>query len=719
VSNLGQAGPAPSRLRDLVSFTAEKAATLPAEGFDLKAGPGGNLRVLRRLRAFKGASAPARRLILSVLATTVGALAFTAAPALAAAPEAPVTEAPSPIAGTTATFKGELIPGATTEKVSYHFAYSPGPGAMCTESGLTAPAEPFPEAEDDHTKITQAVAGLEAQTEYTVCLIAANPAEPAESNVGSSETFTTLASKPVVVTQSTSSVTPFAATLQAEVNPENQTTTSCTFEYGKVITEHKTPCEQATLEGGSPELATLTVSGLKSASAYHYRVVVKNATGEVKGTGTAAEEEFTTLTAEAPIVEGESAPAPKAAEARLEAVVNANYQEVTKCEFRYGTSPSLATSTTVDCEPATLEGLYGPQGVGVSVTGLAPETIYYYRVVARNATGPVEGAIEHFTTGPPGQPEAKPANPVTGTTATLNGVLNLGQEGNPGSYEFIYRESKTACQGVGETAAGGGASGGKEEAVAAELAGLLPKHTYTFCLLAHNEAGEPSVLSTPVTFETGVVASSQVETTGAAMVTATSAVLTGELNPGGEAAYYFEYGTAPCDEVAATCGMATAESAPVTGETELPVSPTSVTGLQPATLYHYWLVVKNALGAVHSAPSEFRTVATQAEVEAEEAAGRKPAEEAAAAAAAVSRREAEAANGQAAAAVVAAAEKKKYEELAVETTALLTPKLLPATVPPKATAPKVVRCKKGFAKKHNKCVRHERRKKYGVAKKKQ
>jgi hypothetical protein len=516
-----------------------------------------------------------------------------------------------------------------------------------------------------------------------------------------------LAAFPGVLGQSVPSVTPFEAHLEATVNAGEEPageTTECHFEYGEaVITEHKVPCEQGTLPGsleGGEQGVSANATGLTPKTLYHYRIVLKNATGEAKGTS-----EFTTLTLEAPIVEGESAPAPKAAEARLEAVVNANYQEVTQCEFQYGTSPSLATSATAGCEPATLEGLFGGQGVGASVSGLTPETIYYYRVVATNATGPVEGTIEHFTTGPPAKPELLKAEPITGTTATLSGVLNPKQEGNPGSYEFLYRQSRSECQGgtpeEDKLTPTQGAAGSIGEAATAEVTGLLPKLQYTFCLLARNEAGETTV-SAPVTFETGVVAPEQIEAANAEAATTTSVEFASEFNPGGEATYYFEYGTAPCTPAA--CGEKSAALL-AHGITEQSLPPIGVSGLAPGTIYHYWLVVTNASGTIHSSPSQFRTAETPAEAEAEAAAERKPAEEGAAAAAAVSRREAEAASGQAAAAAAAAGEKKKYEELAAETTALLTPKLASTTAPPKATAPKVVRCKKGFAKKHKRCVK--------------
>src|SRR5271154_3111465 len=75
----------------------------------------------------------ARRLTLSVLATTLGALAFTAAPVWAAAPEAPVTIEPAQsITGTSAVLTGTLNPHSSA-KVGGYFAYSAPEGLTCAE----------------------------------------------------------------------------------------------------------------------------------------------------------------------------------------------------------------------------------------------------------------------------------------------------------------------------------------------------------------------------------------------------------------------------------------------------------------------------------------------------------------------------------------------------------------------------------------------------------
>lgn len=93
-----------------------------------------------------------------------------------------------------------------------------------------------------------------------------------------------------------------------------------------------------------------------------------------------------------------------------------------------------------------------------------------------------------------------------------------------------------------------------------------------------------------------------VRTGGAAQVAQTSATLTGSVNPNGlHTTYYFEIGpgvnryttnTGPTDAGAGTKGVAAAAG---------------LTGLAPATKYHYRLVATNAKGATRGADRSFTT----------------------------------------------------------------------------------------------------------------
>jgi hypothetical protein len=322
------------------------------------------------------------------LIALLAVLAFSATPALAAAPETPEALKPNPIGATSATFRGVINPLTGTGRVSYRFEYTEG--GVCA-GAATAPAlAPFPQIEGNHEEVAVPVTGLEASTSYSVCLVAANPAEEAELTESPSVVFMTLPSQPLVTHESTSTPTPSGMTLQAEVNPENQQTELCTFEYGATVAYGKvTPCEPSTLAGSSVQTVTAHLKSLESGQTLHWRVAVRNATGEAKGADQS-------VTAEAPIVgvgsENVSAITPFTA--HVAGMLNPNYQGA-DCGFQYWTT--IVAEKEVSCEPNFLEG-FGEQAVAVTLSGLEANQTYHYRIHAQNLTGEGNGAEETFKT---------------------------------------------------------------------------------------------------------------------------------------------------------------------------------------------------------------------------------------------------------------------------------------------------------------------------------
>ena len=93
-----------------------------------------------------------------------------------------------------------------------------------------------------------------------------------------------------------------------------------------------------------------------------------------------------------------------------------------------------------------------------------------------------------------------------------------------------------------------------------------------------------------------------VHVTGAAQVTQTSATLTGTVDPNGlQTTYYYEYGTA--------AGKYTARTGPAdAGSGTKPVAAAAgLTGLTPATTYHFRLVATNAKGTTTGNDHAFKT----------------------------------------------------------------------------------------------------------------
>jgi WD40-like Beta Propeller Repeat len=325
------------------------------------------------------------------------------------------------------------------------------------------------------------------------------------------------------------------------------------------------------------------------------------------------------------------APAPvsvegvKASEATLLGVLNpgkegaAGTYELGTYEFLYAKSSTTCEGESRAPESPGISLGGGMEGVTQSVSGLEAGAEYTVCLLARNGVKgeDVLGPAVHFTTAFPfvEAPEAKPANPIAATEATLHGVLNPKSErtSEPGSDEFVYRQSTTECQRENpetgqkeneKTAAAEKAPEGHEgEAAEAKLSELSPGTTYTICLRVVNKAGEEQV-SSPETFTTSAEAPT-VEETYVTDVSSTSTTLVARINPGGaHTTYRFEYATEteykPVPNGEGVVGEGTAG---------VLVSVHMQEGLAPGTTYHYRVVASNTRG---SAPLTDHTFTTQA-----------------------------------------------------------------------------------------------------------
>ncbi len=149
--------------------------------------------------------------------------------------------------------------------------------------------------------------------------------------------------------------------------------------------------------------------------------------------------------------------------------------------FQYGKTTNYELSTPhveVGAGTSTLQE-------SAPITGLAPGTTYYSRIVATSATGTSYGNPQPFVTQPPPEATTSPASEIQQTQATLNGSVN--PEGLDTKYHFEYGEYGKPYSS--STAVGDAGSGTGPVHESATATGLEPGITYRYRIVAESSAG--------------------------------------------------------------------------------------------------------------------------------------------------------------------------------------------------------------------------------------
>jgi hypothetical protein len=316
---------------------------------------------------------------------------------------------------------------------------------------------------------------------------------------------------PDVTTGTAFPVGPNTATLHGAVNPAGVQVAGCEFEWGTTTAYgHNSPCVRD--ENGETDLGAGTepiavhadLEGLEAGTPYHVRLVANNAESAFKGKG----EDIAFHTAGSPIVGSQSATGVGQLAATLQAQVNPD-AFATTYHFEYiaegadfkehGFEHAIKAPPSAD--PSLGSG-QGDQPASQPIEGLAPATLYHYRVVADNSYadthgGPVAGAPQTFTTLPAVAIDSESVSAVGSFGAVLAAQINpLGRET---TYHFEYVDdahfqgeggfASAATERVPLSDAGIG-SGSSDEAVSNEISGLQAATLYHFRVVADNALAE-------------------------------------------------------------------------------------------------------------------------------------------------------------------------------------------------------------------------------------
>ena len=294
------------------------------------------------------------------------------------------------------------------------------------------------------------------------------------------------------------------------------------------------------------------------------------------------------------------------------------YQETkakTGCEGGKSTTPGIALGGSP--EPLNPE----------QVSGLKPATEYTACLVAENESKVAKSPLVTFKTNAATKPEAPEATEsarLSSSGVTLVGVVNPKAEGEPGTWQFVYRKSATECQGAGglETAkeTAPGASG---QTVIAELAELPPGTTYTFCVRAFNALGEATVgnhLSFTTTIPPEPPTGEEASAPSATTVKLNGILFPGQAGEPGTYRFFYAPSATSCTEGASQFpveGEPGIESHGVKGEA---THQETITGLQPATTYSFCIQAANRAEEVaDGTPVQFTTLTAAPEVTGEAA----------------------------------------------------------------------------------------------------
>jgi len=289
----------------------------------------------------------------------------------------------------------------------------------------------------------------------------------------------------MVTTDAPSGVTNVSATLNGTVTLNDATDGTYRFKWGTSSGSYPNTTPGGPVPGGSSDFPIdETISSLSPGTTYYYEACATNSDGEICDGG-ADEQSFTTP--DKPTATLGSPSAITNAGATLSGMVDPNGDSTTYA-FHYGTS----SQATCGAYPGTSSGGSAGSGssstpVSDSISGLAPNTKYFFRLSASNTYGNACSGEGSFTTQDAPTPTTGSASSVGAETATLNGTVNPNGASLT-SAVFKYCTGCANASGAGSSIAAT-LSGSNPVNATANLSGLASGATFHYILCATNTWG--------------------------------------------------------------------------------------------------------------------------------------------------------------------------------------------------------------------------------------
>ena len=200
---------------------------------------------------------------------------------------------------------------------------------------------------------------------------------------------------PTTQTQTANDVSRTTANLNGRVNP-NGAQTSYWFEYGTSQDLGNTTAFQSAGSGTTYATAAISITDLQPSTKYFFRLNAQNQYGTING----AILNFTTQGPPAPTAPSADTKAPTGittSTAVLRGTLNPN-GAVTTYWFEYSTDNLIGNIIGTATQEQTDGSGYANVDISTQISGLAENTKYFARLVARNSFGTVRGDVVTFRT---------------------------------------------------------------------------------------------------------------------------------------------------------------------------------------------------------------------------------------------------------------------------------------------------------------------------------
>jgi hypothetical protein len=289
-------------------------------------------------------------------------------------PPGATTAAATGIGTTTATLNGTVDPNSRDTTFYFEYGTSTSYGTKTAVKSAGSSASP----QNESVGISRLAVGKT----YHFRIVATSDAG---TTTGADGTFTT-SSAPLAVTADATAIAVTTATLRGQVTP-NGLATTWWFEYGTSTAYGSKTASRSAGSGTSARAVSDGITRLTAGRSYHFRLVAQNSSGRVYG----ADRSFTTVGAPTATTGAAQSVGPDSAQlvGSLDTL-----GRTTTWWFDYGTTTTYGKSTT----HRSAGSKAGAQTVTTPLTGLAANTVYHYRLVAKSDGGTRYGADATFTT---------------------------------------------------------------------------------------------------------------------------------------------------------------------------------------------------------------------------------------------------------------------------------------------------------------------------------